>query len=145
VRADYEKDQVIVWVLKRYADARRDLLTVVRDDFAVIHGRIKGLNPQEMVAVKGHPEVTVPFDDLLKDERDGVRTTRVTVDGKRVEVEIAELLNGVESPNDRATRAKMEEGLGRVTTIIHDYSLTCVITSNNISAAARSMDLLQQS
>ena len=67
---------------------------------------IKGLNPQEFVAVPGHPEVTVPFDDLIKDEREGVSTTRVTVTGKRIEFKIAELLNGVESPEDRAKRAK---------------------------------------
>ena len=44
-----------MWVRKRYADARRDLLMVVRDHFAVIHGQIKGLNPQKLVAVPGYP------------------------------------------------------------------------------------------
>ena len=48
----------------------------------------------------------MPFDDLIKDEREGVSTTRVTVTGKRIEFKIAELLNGVESPEDRAKRAK---------------------------------------
>ena len=124
VRADYDKDQVIVWVRGPYADARRALLTVVRDNFATIHGRIEGLNPQELVTVKGHPEVTVPFDDLLKDEREGVRTTRVTVDGKRIDVAIAELLNGVESLEDRAKRAKEEERLGGMKTIIGTHQPT---------------------
>jgi hypothetical protein len=121
VRADYDKDQVIVWVRGPYADARRALLTVVRNNFATIHGRIEGLNPQELVTVKGHPEVTVPFDDLLKDEREAVRTTRVTVDGKRIDVPIAELLNGVESLEDRAKRAKEEERLGGMKTIIGTF------------------------
>ena len=98
VRADYDKNQVTVWVRGQYADARRGLLTVVRDHFVAIHGQIKGLNPEELVTIQGHPEVMVSFDDLVKDEREGVRTTRVTVDGKRIDVEIAELLNGVESP-----------------------------------------------
>jgi internalin A len=120
VRADYDKNQVIVWVRGRYADARRGLLTVVRDDFAAIHGRIKGLNPKELVAVKGHPEVAVRYDDLLKDEREGLRTTRVTVGEKRIDVDIAELLNGVESPEDRAKRAKEEERLAGVKAITHD-------------------------
>jgi internalin A len=124
IRADYDKNQVIVWVRGRYADARRGLLTVVRDHFAVIHGQIKGLNPEELVAVKGHPEVTVSFDDLIKDEREGERTTRVTLEGKRTEVDIAELLNGVESQEDRAKRAKEEERLGGVKTIIYDQSTT---------------------
>jgi hypothetical protein len=120
IRADYDKNQVIVWVRGRYADARRDLLTVVRDHFAVIHGQIKGLNPQELVAVKGHPEVTVSFDDLIKDEREGERTTRVTLEGKRVEMDIVELLNGVESQEDRAKRAKEEERLGGIKMITYD-------------------------
>jgi hypothetical protein len=38
VRADYDKNQVVVWVRGRYADARLGLLTVVRDHFEVIHG-----------------------------------------------------------------------------------------------------------
>ena len=126
VRADYDKNQVIVWVRGRYADARRGLLTVVRDHFAVIHGQIKGLNPEELVTVKGHPEVRVPFDDLIKDEREGVLTTRVTVDGKRIDVKIAELLNGVESPEDRGKRAKEEERLGGGKTIIYDQALLWV-------------------
>ena len=45
----------------------------------MIHGQIKGLNPQELVALPGHPEVTVPFDDLIKDEGEGVSTTRATL------------------------------------------------------------------
>ena len=42
VRADYDKNQVIVWVRGPYADARRDLLTVVRDHFRNA-GQIKGV------------------------------------------------------------------------------------------------------
>jgi GTPase SAR1 family protein len=48
VRADYDKNQVIVWVRGQDAGERRDLLTVVRDHFSAIHGQIKGLNPQEL-------------------------------------------------------------------------------------------------
>jgi internalin A len=124
IRADYDTNQVSVWVRGRYSNERRDLLTVVREHFAIIHGQIKGLNPREFVAVKGHPEITVSFDDLIKDERQGVRTTRVTLHEERIEVEIAELLNGVESPEDRAKRAKEEERLGGVKTIIYDQSIT---------------------
>jgi internalin A len=120
IRADYDKNQVSVWVRGRYSSGRRDLLTVVREHFAIIHGQIKGLNPREFVAVKGHPEVTVSFNDLVKDERQGVRTTRVTVDEERIEVEIAELLNGVEGPEDRAKRAKEEEQLGGIRLITYD-------------------------
>ena len=145
VRADYDKNQVIVWVRGRYAGARRDLLTVVRDHFAAIHGQIKGLNPQELVTVTGHPEVTVSFDDLLKDERDVIRTTRVTVDGKRVDVEIAELLNGVESPEDRQSGQRRGGTAWRGQDDHLRSRALCVTTSNNTSAAGRSTGLSQQS
>jgi hypothetical protein len=68
--------------------------------------------------------VTVPFDDLIKDEREGVRTIRVTMGGKRIEVEVVELRNGVESQEDRAKRAKEEERLGGIKTIIYDQRTT---------------------
>ena len=93
----------------------------------------------------GHPEVTVPFDDLIKDEREGERTTRVTVNGMRIKVRIAELLNGVESPDERARRAQKEEWFGGVNTIIYVSALLCVITSNNTSVVGRFTDLSEQS
>lgn len=102
IKADYDANLVSVWVRGSHADARRALLKVVRHHFEHIHARIKNLQPRELVSVPEHPEVTVPYRDLVLDERAGVRTTRVTIDGARVEMEIALLLNGVESPAERA-------------------------------------------
>ncbi|HEV7405114.1 MAG TPA: COR domain-containing protein [Chthoniobacteraceae bacterium] len=102
IKADYDANLVSVWVRGDHADARRALLKVVRHHFEHIHARIKNLQPRELVSVPEHPEVTVPYRDLVLDERAGVRTTRVTIAGARVEMEIALLLNGVESPAERA-------------------------------------------
>lgn len=102
IKADYDANLVSVWVRGAHADARRALLKVVRHHFEAIHARIKNLQPMELVSAPGHPEVTVPYRDLIDDERAGVRTTRVRIDGVRVEMDIAPLLNGVESPAERA-------------------------------------------
>jgi internalin A len=101
IKADYDAGQISVWVRGKYSDARRALLKVVRHHFDQIHSGIKDLNPQELVAVPGHPEVTVPYRDLVLDERDGEKTTRVTIDGERLHKPISELLNGVESVAER--------------------------------------------
>jgi internalin A len=125
VRADYDKNQVIVWVRGPHAMGRRELLTVVRDHFAIIHGRIKELNPQELVTMPGYPEVTVPFDDLIKDEQESRLTIRLTVNGKRMDLKIAELLSGVKSPDEREGRAsqKKERLGGRETIIYHQPTI----------------------
>ncbi|MCE9611845.1 MAG: leucine-rich repeat domain-containing protein [Chthoniobacter sp.] len=114
IKADYDANLISVWVRGDYASARRALLTVVRDHFDHIHARIKDLNPAEQVAVPGHPEVTVPYRDLLLDERDRVKTVRVTIAGQRAEREIADLLNGVETLAERKKKQARLETEGRM-------------------------------
>ena len=101
IKADYEANTISVWVRGQFADARRALLKVVRHHFDVIHSRIKDLNPTEHVTVPGHPTVTVPYLDALQDERDRKVSYRVTIDGKRVDKSISDLLNGVATRQER--------------------------------------------
>jgi len=111
VKADYDANQVSIWVRGAHADARRALFKVVRHHFDAIHARIKDLNPQELVALPGFPNVTVSFRDLVLDERAGQTTTRVTINDTRREIPIADLLNGVESPAERkAAQQKARDG-----------------------------------
>ena len=65
IKADYDASCISVWVRGNHADARRALLKVVRSNFDQIHSRITDLNPQELVAVPGHPDVEVPYRDLI--------------------------------------------------------------------------------
>jgi internalin A len=106
VRADYDANEVAIWIRGSHADLRRDLLSLIRSHFDTIHSRIEGLIDEidERVAVPENPDVTLSFKDLLLDERDGRATIRVTVSGKRIEVAVVALLNGVEAPEKRAHR-----------------------------------------
>ena len=125
IKADYEAGTMSVWVRGKYADTKRALLTIVRHHFGEIHGRITGLDPQELVAVPGHPEVTVPYWALVKDKRRGKRTIAVTLDGERVDWPIEPLLDGVESADqtrqaeERLERLMPRDGGAGATTHIH--------------------------
>src|SRR5262249_51545687 len=97
VRADHDANSLTVCVRGPHVDARRALVKVVRHHLQQIHLRITGLNPKEEVALSGHPDVTMLYQDLILDERDGNTTIRVTVGGQREDRGIAEFLDGVES------------------------------------------------
>ncbi|MEO5712519.1 MAG: COR domain-containing protein [Luteolibacter sp.] len=101
LQADYDANTLSIWVRGDHATARRGLLKVIRNHFEAIHSRIEGLDAKEMVAVPGHPEVLVPYRDVILDERAGEPVFRVSVDGIRIAWPIAELLNGVESSKER--------------------------------------------
>ena len=106
LQADYDANTLTIWVRGDHANSRRALLTVIRHEFSLIHARIEGLNPEEEVAVPGHPEVLVLYSDVIKDERRMKTTFTVTVAGERVDWPITELLDGVESAAERRLAAK---------------------------------------
>jgi internalin A len=111
IKADYDANIVSIWVRGPHPQDRRALLAIVRDHFRTIHARIKDLNPREHVASPGYPEVTVPYQDLLQDERDGVKITRVTIGDERVALKTADLLDGVESADRRKRERKKLDAL----------------------------------
>jgi internalin A len=122
IKADYDANTVSIWVRGSHAQDRRALLAIVRGHFHAIHARIKDLNPTEHVAVPGHPDVTVPYQDLLQDERDNVKFTRVTIDGQRVAWKTTDLLDGVESEAKRKReRKKLDSLTGRRSVYIEKY------------------------
>lgn len=115
IQADYDANVLAIWVRGKHADARRELLAIVRHHFDSIHAVIKGLNPQDRVAVPGHPKVLVRYRDLVLDERDGKRAYTVTLhegtdDERRVDWPILDLLNGVQSREERDREALNEMG-----------------------------------
>lgn len=124
LQADYDANTLSIWVRGEHADARRALLKIIRHEFRLIHGRIEGLSPKEMVAVPGHPGTLLRYQDLIADERAGERTIKVTLNEglpneQRVKWQIFELLNGVESLLERMEAEKLDEEEGRRVTYIH--------------------------
>jgi internalin A len=82
-------------------EGRRRLLAVVRSDFDHIHSSYR-FNPEEVVPVPGHPEVGVPYKDLLIFEKSGEKTIKFVANGKVLSLEVTSLLAGVESSGIRS-------------------------------------------
>lgn len=121
LQADYDASTLTIWVRGSHAQARRELLTIIRHECAGIHSRIEGLDPEEKVAVPGHPEVLIAYRDVILDERRRKTTFPVTVRGRRVDWPIHELLDGVESFEERRQAARAEKEAGRHLHIHGDY------------------------
>jgi len=74
---------------------RRRLLAVIRYDLEHIHRNYK-FQPQPNVPVPGHPNVSVPYGDLLTFERDSVPSIPVVIEGRTRMLEVRQLLDGVD-------------------------------------------------
>jgi internalin A len=85
---------------------RRDLLSVVRNDFAKIHASISRLGVKEMVPVPGLDVEPLAYDHLLAAEAVGDKDWPVVADGVRHKVMIAALLDGIEPKEKRKAQAK---------------------------------------
>jgi len=113
VRADYDASVVDIWVRSGHKNARRALLAIIRGKFDEIHSRFKELNPEELVAVPGHPTEFVAYSDMILDERRGKTTVAVTINGERVDIDIEEITTGVEPREAREQAAKRAEATAR--------------------------------
>ncbi|MCA1708818.1 MAG: TIR domain-containing protein, partial [Actinobacteria bacterium] len=97
---------------------RRNLLAIIRNDFERIHGDIKKLQPQAMVPVPRHPEVVLPYADLLTFEKEGMEDFPTVVDGKVLKLAVRELLNGVDIEHTRKRDEVLTRSDGAVTLFI---------------------------
>lgn len=103
VRGDMEKEKVFIAV-QGDVEPRRERLAVVRDAFRYIHSTIPELKPKEEVPLPDRPEITVPYDHLLKLKELGERTCVPEGADKRYFVQ--ELLNGVDTALYRLRRRR---------------------------------------
>ena len=100
VKADVQDKRVQV-LISGPAGNRRRLLAVIRSDFERIHASIRELKPQEMVPVPGHPQLVVPYKKLTVLEQQGHRTLVEVFGDEVLELDVAELLNGVDLAGSR--------------------------------------------
>ena len=108
VRADAQDRKVFISV-SGSALSRRELLAVIRSDFERIHNDIRNLNPSQMVPVPDYPDVVVPYEELLVMERSRMRTFPKVANGKVIELDVQELLNGVDLEGARRMQRATEE------------------------------------
>ena len=101
VRADARERRVDIHIAGP-ARQRRDLLAIIRDRFDEQHRDLKGLVVDQRVPVPGEPGVTVSYEFLLTLEGKGKSSH--WPEGAQQEYAVAELLNGVDTPERRAER-----------------------------------------
>jgi internalin A len=109
VKADKEDKRVFISVQGPTSRGRRELLSVIRSEFEFIH-RSFTFKPQEMIAVPGAADVLVPYQELLVMERDGIGKFHKVVGDRTRELDVEELLNGVDLDGTR--RAPPEDQVG---------------------------------
>jgi internalin A len=106
VRADARERRVDIHIIGPERQ-RHYLLAVIREKFDEQHRDLKGLTVDERVPVPGEPGVSISYRHLLELEEDGEEEYRP--EGMRKDVVVADLLNGVESPQSRAQRREREQ------------------------------------
>lgn len=110
VKADLPDKRVYISVAGPVSSRRR-LLAVIRSDFERIHQDIRNLQPQQMVPIPEYPTFVVAYEKLLAMEQQEIGNFHEYVGGGLVEVDVAELLNGVD--------AEREDGMGRKTGVVN--------------------------
>ena len=101
VKADIE-DRTVRIAIDGLEHTRRDALSAIRYQLDEIHASIKGLNPEKFVPVPGAVHAKpLKYEYLLKLERAGKDTLDVEDGDELREVNILQMLNGVESEYQR--------------------------------------------
>jgi internalin A len=107
VKADVVDKKVFIHVTGK-AEARRRLLAVIRSDFERIHADLK-FKPAEMAPLIEHPDEAVTYEELLVYEQSGMKEFPKVIGKKVVQVDVQELLNGVDLAGTRRREDRREE------------------------------------
>ena len=100
VRGDVQGRTVTIRVAGT-GQGRRELLGIIREHFERIHRTFEKLPVTELVPIPKHPDVLVPYADLLDYEADGDDEYKVVIDRRPVKFSVTELLDGVDIPGAR--------------------------------------------
>ncbi|MEI9865580.1 MAG: COR domain-containing protein, partial [Limisphaerales bacterium] len=106
VRADVRERRVNIHIVGPERQ-RRDLLAIIREKFTEQHRDLKGLVVDERVPVLGAAGVTVSFRKLLSLEERGI--DEYEPESMDHPLSVQELLNGVESLEERAKRREQPQ------------------------------------
>lgn len=100
VRGDVQGRSVTIRVAG-LGQGRRELLGIVREYFERIHKSFEKLPVTELVPVPEHPEVVIPYQELLAYEAAGDDEYKIVVDGRLIKQSVTALLDGVDLPGVR--------------------------------------------
>jgi len=119
VEADKGERQVLVRV-EGPSKKRRRLLAVIRENFDHIHSEMHDFKPTEWVALEGHPEEWVSYEDLAVFEEKRSEMLK-RVGGEVVPVDVTGLLNETDVPGARQ-RDKMSPQAERPLRLFISYA-----------------------
>ncbi|MBC8029843.1 MAG: TIR domain-containing protein [Pyrinomonadaceae bacterium] len=100
VRGDVQGRMVTIRVAG-VGQGHRELLGIIREHFERIHKSFEKLPVTELVPIPEHPEVLVPYNDLLDYEAAGDDEYKVVINRQPVKQSVAALLDGVDLPGVR--------------------------------------------
>jgi len=104
VRADTEDRKIYIWI-NGDEPTRRDFLSAIRMEFDAIHKTIAKIEATENVPLPNYPKANpVDYAFLLQLERDARESFPVSIDGKIVDINVRELLNGVRPSKKQAVK-----------------------------------------
>ena len=120
VRADIHDKKVFVSV-SGTRSSRRRMLAIIRSDFERIHRDIRNLLPDEMVPVPDYPDAVVAYEKLLAMESEGIGKFPEFAGGKVIEIDVEDLLNGVDLQGTRR-RNRTPDAQRRLVRLFYSYS-----------------------
>jgi internalin A len=109
VKADVIDKKVYISITGQQIDSRRRLLAIIRSDFERIHRDIRNLQPEAMVPVPDYPDVVVSYKKLEIMEQKGIKQFTDVIGEDVIDLNVQDLLNGVDLEGTRRKEAKMEE------------------------------------
>lgn len=108
IKADLQDRKIFISVNGRHSSRRR-LLAIIRADFEHIHRNFPNLQAQEMIPVPRYPHFVIPYNKLDVMEQNGVRQFIDVVGDSVIELNVYDLLNGVDLKG-RSGIATTEDG-----------------------------------
>jgi internalin A len=119
VKADVQDKRILI-AISGPTSGRRRLLAIIRSDFEHIHRNYK-FQPQQMIPLPDNPNSLVAYNKLLVLEQKGVNKFHEVFGEYVFELEVKELLNGVDLEGTRAGR-KASESLATAPRLFYSYS-----------------------
>lgn len=109
-KADTEDRKIYIWV-SGDVPTRRDFLSAIRMEFDAIHKTIAKIEATEKVPLPNYPKADpVDYAFLLQLERDSREAFPVSIDGKIVDINVRELLNGIRPSKNQAVKVFISYG-----------------------------------
>ncbi len=105
VRSDTADGKIFINIIGE-KDTRRDFLAKIRSNFEHIHKTISEIKPKEIIPLPDNPQVTIPYEYLLKLEKKGImKYYYPPIDS---EIDIKGLLDGVENEIMRSPEKRLK-------------------------------------